>query len=135
MRVRIVSFGNRYIRPMNVRCSRAVRLSNKREVFRHHADHALGFERRLRIRMFFPSTRISPLEGASKPGEHFDRGGFSGAVRAQESVERSAFDLQVHLIHGPEVIGIRRAEETGQLSWSRWPDSSTQSSGFSCIWE
>ena len=118
MRSRISSRGSRYIRPMKVRYSRAVRLSNSARSSGMTPIRLFASSDSAGSSMFFPSTRISPLRRRQETGQHFDRGRFAGAVRPQEAVKGAALDLAVRC--RPRRKSRRRTASTRGF---RWPGS------------
>src|SRR6185295_1722331 len=78
----------------------------------HHADHLLG-ESRLpddvdTAHICVAARRRHPCR------EHADRGALPGAVRAEESVDLAAADLDVERVHGLETTGIDLAQGTSE---------------------
>ena len=106
-RARIVSRGSRYIRPMNVRYSRAVRLSNNARFFRHHADALLDRQRAFWVTDVFTENAHLDAAGREQAGQHLDGRGFARAVRAEKAVKPSGFDAQVQFIDSAKLAVIR----------------------------
>ena len=69
-----------------------------------HARHFSGFERRDVL------TVIENLARAHRQelGEQIEHGGFAGAVRPDQRVNRTTLDLQVHAVHGNEAFELTR---------------------------
>ena len=62
-----------------------------------------------------PRISIRPGTGREQPSQHFDGGGFSRAVGAEEAEELSGRDAQVDAVDGHEF-----AETAAQALGCRW---------------
>ncbi len=51
---------------------------------------------------------MRPSLGASKPGEHFDGGGFSRAIGAEKPEKLSGSDGQINVVHGEKLAEVAR---------------------------
>src|SRR5260370_10676111 len=71
------------------------------EVLRHVADAlAHGFRFGPHVQTFDPGRSSAERQ---KSGEHFDDGGLSAAVGAEETKDFAFFDSEAHVVHGGEV--------------------------------
>ena len=69
----------------------------KSHALRHHADLALHFNR---LRGEIQAQQFHASRGRRKqPSQHFDGGGFSRAVGAEESEKLSRGHAQIHFVH------------------------------------
>ena len=75
--------------------------AEKRDALRHDTDLTLHFD--WIIGEIDPENFHAAGRRREEAGEHFDRGGFAGAVGAEEAEELAGGDAKVHIVDGDEV--------------------------------
>jgi len=70
----------------------------KRQIFRNHSDHSLGFQRLVWIPHSLSENQDFTVGWREQTGKHFDGCGLSSAVGTKESVKRSAFHMKFDAI-------------------------------------
>ena len=83
------------MRPTKLQVFVGRQAAEERHALRHHAD--LPLDLCGLVARSSPSMRMLPDVGASKPGQHFDGGRFSGAVGAEKSEELAGIHAQIDL--------------------------------------
>jgi hypothetical protein len=78
-------------------CSQAI---EQCEVLRHDPDAALDRDR-IRNRVDSENPHLAGA-GPEKPGQALDRGGLSGAIRAEKTVKASGGDLEIDAVDGTQ---------------------------------
>ena len=85
---------------------RAGQPAEKRHAFGHDADLAFHFDGiRSHIRFEDPNAAG---RGREKPREHFDSGGFAGAVGTEETEKLSRRHVKIHVFDGDEIAEAAR---------------------------
>ena len=94
------------MRPTKFRYSAPVRRPKSAMPFGHDADLALHFDGILR--QIDAENFACARRGREQAGEHFDGGGFAGAVGAQKSEELAGSDAQIYVVDGDELAETSR---------------------------